>query len=58
MLVISQTCVQVLPLGCLNQMYLNNLENIMNPLDHVYFPHLMNMLLGLQLYQNVCDYWN
>ncbi len=39
MLIIPQTCVQVLPLGCINKMYLNNLENIMNPLNHVYFPH-------------------
>jgi hypothetical protein len=33
-----------LPLYCINQMYLNNLENIMNLLNHAYFLHPMNML--------------
>jgi hypothetical protein len=36
-----------LPLCHNNKLYLNNLENIMNLLNHMYFLHAMNMLQRL-----------
>jgi hypothetical protein len=43
-----------LSLHYINPKYLNNLENIMNLLNHVCFLHLMNVLCVLQLSFDVC----
>ncbi len=39
-----------LSLHYINKKYLNNLENIMNILNHMCFLHLMNVLCGLRLF--------